>query len=236
MKRLFVILLFFVPLLHAQNPTGTGTANYIAKWSSSTNLTTSALCQSATGGLVGVATCAPTQRLQVNSGNVLVRGLNNFTAFGQFANYYVGDINHAVGASNGEGLFFSATKHPFALFIQDTTGHVGVNNTAPNALLSVNAADCNVMAINVTRQINDDLRFTVDCNGNVGVASLATASITFADGTVQKTAYPGGTASTQSATVQQLTRTVQQLQARLAQLEQAVKMQSRVAQFDAVRK
>src|SRR5205814_3025765 len=42
MKRSFAILLFVVPLLHAQNPTGTGTANYIAKWSSTTNLTVSA--------------------------------------------------------------------------------------------------------------------------------------------------------------------------------------------------
>src|SRR6478672_6796156 len=83
--------------------TGTGAANYIAKWSSSTNLTTSALCQSASGGLVGVATCSPTQRLQVNSGNMVVKGVNNFIAKGQTAKYYVGDTNHVVGATFGSG-------------------------------------------------------------------------------------------------------------------------------------
>jgi len=133
----FVILLFFAPLLNAQDPTGTGTANYIAKWNSSTNLTTSALCQSATGGLVGIATCAPTQRLQVNSGNVLVRGVNNFTASGQVAKYYVGDTSHSVGAQYAAGLFFSSYKNPYAMVIQDTSGFVGIGTTSPTAALDV---------------------------------------------------------------------------------------------------
>src|SRR5437879_3600195 len=133
MKRVLIILLLFVPLLHAQSPTGTGTANYIAKWSSSTNLTTSALCQSATGGLVGIATCSPTQRLQVNSGDVLVKGLKNFTASGQVAHYFVGDTNHAIGAAFGAGLFFSVVKTPYAMVVQDQTGFVGVGTTVPTA-------------------------------------------------------------------------------------------------------
>jgi len=62
----------------------------------------------------------------VNSGNVLVRGLNNFTAFGQFANYYVGDTNHATGAAHGAGLYFSTYHVPYAMTIQDQTGYVGI--------------------------------------------------------------------------------------------------------------
>src|SRR6478672_11674155 len=99
--------------------TGGGTTNYIAKWSSSTNLTTSALCQSASGGLVGVGTCFPTQRLQVNSGNMLVKGVNNFTAAGQSARYFVGDTNHALRAVYGSGLALDTYKTTNALTISD---------------------------------------------------------------------------------------------------------------------
>src|SRR2546421_6597198 len=107
--------------------TGGGTTNYIAKWSSSTNLTTSALCQSATGGFVGIATCSPTQRLQVNLGNVLVRGINNFTVNGQVAKYYIGDTNHALSATFGTGLTLGTYQAPNAMLIYDRTGWVVVN-------------------------------------------------------------------------------------------------------------
>jgi hypothetical protein len=84
MKVIAAILLFASSLAFAQElttaVTGGGTANFIAKWSSSTNLTTSALCQSASGGLVGIGTCSPTQRLQISSGNMVVKGPQNFTA------------------------------------------------------------------------------------------------------------------------------------------------------------
>src|SRR4051794_17340651 len=125
--------------------TGGGTTNYIAKWSSSTNLTSSALCQSASGGLVGIGTCAPTQKLQVNSGNVLVKGVNNFTASGQSATYYVGDTNHAVRAAFGTGLFFGSYQFPSAMVVHDAVvlngndkvGNVGIGTTSPQAFLDI---------------------------------------------------------------------------------------------------
>ena len=235
MKRLFVILLAFVPLLfvpflHAQNPTGTGTANYIAKWSSSTNLTTSALCQSPSGGLVGIATCSPTQRLQVNSGDVLVKGMQNFAASGQVARYFVGDTNHAVGAAFGAVLFFSTNKQPYAMVIQDQTGFVGVNTTAPTARFTIvdNTFDPQYKLFTIHGSGTDV--FTVDTFGNIrfsgavdndvnvqgnisgtnmsvgGVVNITgnqtTSGIRFPDGTFQTTAYrPAPTAATQSALV-----------------------------------
>src|SRR5437764_2752053 len=125
--------------------TGGGTTNYIAKWSSSTNLTTSALCQSASGGLLGIGTCLPTQKLQVNSGNVLVKGVNNFTANGQSATYYVGDTNHAVRAAYGAGLFFGAYQFPSAIVVHDSilvngedkVANVGIGTTSPQAFLDI---------------------------------------------------------------------------------------------------
>ena len=133
MKHALATLLLFVPLLQAQTPTGSGTANYIAKWSSSSNLTTSALCQSACRN----RDLFPHARLQVNSGNVLVRGVNNFTAAGHVAKYYVGDTNHVVGAAYAAGLFFSTYKNPYAIVIQNTSGFVGVGTNAPRAALDV---------------------------------------------------------------------------------------------------
>ena len=238
MKRVFVILLLFAPLLHAQSPTGTGTANYIAKWSSTTNLTVSALCQSASGGLVGIATCSPTQRLQVNSGNMVVKGVNNFIAKGQTAKYYVGDTNHVVGATFGSGMYFTTYKAPMAMVITDATvsqdgsvvATIGMGTTRPSALVDIQAgnASCNsdgcihsLSLFNVGTSIRVDLLGTTYLGSGDGVV-LGTP-LTFPDGTVQTTAYKPPAAVSQAATTRQLVKLVQQLQARVAKLEAARK-------------
>jgi len=161
MKTMAVFFLFLSSMLALAQVTGSWATNYIAKWSSSTNLTTSALCQSTSGGLVGIGTCSPTQRLQVNSGNLLVKGVNNFTASGQTAKYYVGDTNHALGAAYGAGLFFSTYKIPYAMVIQDSTGRVGIGTTTPQATLDVTGVTG--MAVNFTGQSGTAL--TVNSNG-----------------------------------------------------------------------
>jgi len=214
--------------------TGGGTTNYIAKWSSSTNLTTSALCQSASGGLVGVGTCFPTQRLQVNSGNMLVKGVNNFTAAGQSARYYVGDTNHALRAVYGSGLALDTYKTTNALTISDNGGSVAIAGSVfagGDATISGHLQVSNSSGVENQVLGNTFLVGDVSVNGSIlsgeGIRIGGVGQgLTFPDGTVQTTAYTGGAALKQAAAIVQLQRDrdnvvelVRQLQARIARLE-----------------
>jgi hypothetical protein len=49
-------------------------------------------------GIVGIGTTAPTQKLEVDSGNAMVKGARNFKANGDTAFLYVGDTNHPIEA------------------------------------------------------------------------------------------------------------------------------------------
>jgi trimeric autotransporter adhesin len=82
-------------------------------------------------GLVGIGTTAPAQKLEVDSGNLLVKGASNFKATGNTAFLYVGDTNHPIEALFNTGLSIGAFKVPSAVFIQDKTGFVGVGTTSP---------------------------------------------------------------------------------------------------------
>jgi hypothetical protein len=253
-KRLVLFLLVFVPVLQAQDPTGSGTANYIAKWSSTSNLTTSALCQSATGGKVGIATCFPTQRLQVNSGDALVKGVNNFTASGQVARYFIGDANHALGAAFGAGLFLSTYTKPYAMVIQDKTGFVGIGTTKPTSLLTVSGiisatqVQADVLASNIYSGVLSGSKVTGSIFIADGCASSLplcpayhatagsveidqpNAGIIFSDGTVQTTAYRGTTAANTADAIRQLQHDRDSLVQVIRQL------QARVARLEKARR
>jgi hypothetical protein len=92
--------------------------------------------QSITGSL-GINTTAPTQSLEVDSGNAIVRGAANFKTTGNTAFLYIGDTNHPIEAIWNTGLAIGVWKVPQALFIQDQTGNVGVGTTTPAYTLDV---------------------------------------------------------------------------------------------------
>jgi len=239
--------------------TGGGTTNYIAKWSSSTNLTTSALCQSASGGLVGIGTCSPTQKLQVNSGNVLVKGVNNFTANGQTAKYYVGDTNHAIRAVYGSGLALDTYRTMNAMTISDSGGHV----TIAGGLTTTGFTGIDTGGLTVAPSSGAGPFFIGDLGdgrnglgfgdgttlmGNSGQITIllppdvnspgislgninGKVGIRFADGTVQTTAYAPA-----AATVKQ-TEALKQLQSDREALVRIVQqLQARVALLERARR
>jgi hypothetical protein len=123
---------------------GSGTAGFLPEWKTGTTLKNSALFENATGDM-GVATSTPSQKFEIDQGNALVRGTDNFSKAGDTAFIYVGDTNHpleAIHSSSGThsgGLVLGAFKAPQAIYVQDGTGNVGIGSgtTAPAARLAV---------------------------------------------------------------------------------------------------
>ncbi len=97
-------------------------------------------------GSLGINTAAPSQSLEVNSGNALVKGPENFKTTGNTASLYVGDTNHPIEAIWNTGLAIGTYEVPQALFIADYTGNVsistgvvGIGTQTPGARLEVDA-------------------------------------------------------------------------------------------------
>jgi hypothetical protein len=97
-------------------------------------------------GIVGIGTTAPTQKLEVDSGNAMVKGARNFKANGDTAFLYVGDTNHPIEALYNFGLSIGAYQAPSAIFIQDTTGNVAIGTTAPTGALTAITAKSSLPA------------------------------------------------------------------------------------------
>jgi hypothetical protein len=136
----------------APSPTigGGGTAGYIADWKTQTTLGNSLLFQTA-GRNLGISTTSPTQKFEVDSGNMLVRGPNNFTKAGDTAKLFVGDKNHSIEAIYASGLAIGTYKVPQAIFLQDKTGNVGIGTSTPTAgILTAVANSGSVVGVSAT--------------------------------------------------------------------------------------
>jgi hypothetical protein len=120
----------------AQAISGSGTLGYIPEWLGASTLGNSLLFQSNAGNM-GISTTAPSQKFEIDLGNILAKGTNNFRKSGDSASFYVGDTNHLVQATFGGGLTLGAYKVPQALFVQDVTGNVGIGTGAPGDALDV---------------------------------------------------------------------------------------------------
>ena len=90
-----------------------------------------------TKGQVGIGTNSAQATLDVNLGDAIVRGSDNFKKGGDFANLYVGDTAHDIQAIFGGGLAISTFNKSNAMYIADTTGNVGIGNSAPTHALDV---------------------------------------------------------------------------------------------------
>jgi hypothetical protein len=116
----------------------------------------------ANGGKVGIGTTSPSEKLQVDSGNFLVRGPDNFWIDGHEAYLFVGDNNTYVKAVRGSGLRLGAYMAQDGLVLVDG-GNVGVGTTTPSEKLHV--------AGNVTADAyltNSDSRFKKNVKPLVG--------------------------------------------------------------------
>src|SRR5262249_35852134 len=123
---------------------GRGTPGFLSRWKTATQLGNSGLFQTTAGNL-GIATTTPTQKFEVDLGNALVRGSDNFTKGGDSAFLYIGDLNHPIAAihsnagTHSGGLTIGTFKAAQAIYLQDATGNVGIGiaTAAPVARLDV---------------------------------------------------------------------------------------------------
>jgi hypothetical protein len=92
-----------------------------------------------TGGNVGIGTAAPaTERLEVDGGNIRVRGVSGFTGPGQEAAVWLGDGNHYIKGVYGYGVKIGTWPVGDALCVTEQGGgNVGIGTTAPETKLHV---------------------------------------------------------------------------------------------------
>lgn len=92
-----------------------------------------------TGGNVGIGTASPAaERLEVDSGNILVRGPDGFNAAGEQATLYLGDGNHYIRGQYSYGIKIGTWPVGDALVITEQGGgYVGIGTTTPAAKLHV---------------------------------------------------------------------------------------------------
>lgn len=86
---------------------------------------------------VGIGTTAPQESLEVDSGDAMVRGSNNFQKNGDTANLYLGDLNNSITATFGKGISFSVFDYVNALNINQYSGFVGIGTPSPDMSLTV---------------------------------------------------------------------------------------------------
>lgn len=87
--------------------------------------------------LVGIGTTAPTQSLEVDLGNSLVRGTNNFQNDGDTANLFIGDTNNFIQSTHGFGITIGVFQQPGAVQINQYSGFVGIGTLLPTNRLTL---------------------------------------------------------------------------------------------------
>lgn len=136
------------------NPTtGTGTTNYVTKWTGANTLGSSTIFDNGTN--VGIGTTSPAYKLDVN-GTLGITGAATFSSSvtinpsSGYAYLYtdapsgtdwimkVGGVNkHEIYNTSSIFAIYNSTTSANALVIANSTGNVGIGTTSPSALLSV---------------------------------------------------------------------------------------------------
>jgi len=106
-----------------------------------------------TAGNVGIGTTTPSQKLEIDYGDILIKGTNGWLGGGDMAKVILGDTNHYIAAKYGlpnlGGLVFStlnASDHIFnftnnngdnLMVLRADTGYLGIGTSSPSQKLTV---------------------------------------------------------------------------------------------------
>lgn len=176
-------------------PTGTGTTNYVTKWSSSTGLTTSIIFDNGTN--VGVGTTSPYSKfhVQTTSTTGIVQGITlsnpQAAAAGNGEQMVFSGINpasdsHAAvgtilpGASHNDAHMFFSTRTSGVLSEKmriTNAGNVGIGTTTPTSKLNVEGVGSATELFRVSNDKNatKDSVMVFTSAGNVGIGTTTPA-------------------------------------------------------------
>ena len=88
-------------------------------------------------GINGASFVTTTNALQVDKGNIMVRGTNNFAGLNDQAILYLGDTNQYIKSVFGSGLRIGTYGVVDAIALQELSGNVGIGTTSPADKLTV---------------------------------------------------------------------------------------------------
>jgi len=91
-------------------------------------------------GNVGIGTDIPFERLEVDHGNLLVRGTESFDSADEESFVFLGDNNHYIKSGWGFGVSIGTWGVDPAIVVRETTGRVGIGTIDPQKNLSIQAA------------------------------------------------------------------------------------------------
>lgn len=86
---------------------------------------------------VGIGTSNPAYKLDIDRGNLLVRGNSGFKANGDQGILYLGSSHFRIMAEYGYGIKIGVYAKADALNVQEITGRVGIGTTTPTQALHV---------------------------------------------------------------------------------------------------
>lgn len=97
-------------------------------------------------------------RLQINDGDIMIKGSNNFNVETDQARINIGDPNFFISACKGVGLLFQTSNTSYPFMIENKTGNIGIGTVDPkeslhvvgNAKISSNIYILNSVGINTS--------------------------------------------------------------------------------------
>ena len=89
-------------------------------------------------GNVGIGTTNPSKKLEVDEGNILVKGINSFQTTGDAGTLFLGSVHHYIKGEYGFGVKIGTYIVGDAISIREGSGAVGIGTTNPTAKLDVN--------------------------------------------------------------------------------------------------
>jgi len=100
-------------------------------------------------------------RLQVNDGDVLIQGSNDFTSTSDQARINLGDSNYFIATSKNIGMLFQVSNTSYPMFIENNTGFVGIGTVDPfenlhvigNTKISSNCYVLNSLSVNTSNAL-----------------------------------------------------------------------------------
>ena len=114
----------------------------------------------AVNGNLGVGTGTPSQKMEVDAGDMLVKGANNWAADGNEARLFFGDTNHFIKAVHGAGIKIGTWSASDGICLVQGTGYVGIGTSTPCDKLQIFAGNIFINGPNNFVNNGDEAKIT----------------------------------------------------------------------------